>query len=249
MGSRQIKHFDLPLVRYDTPTLSVPRQRTWSSLDSTKSRAPRIQYFVNTPQTAVGPLDLVPIPIHVQPLDASVSVRSASVVVERRIYLHDCSSPAPSSLQSSLTLDPKPSPSSLSASSPKSGLPAAALVEPQDSGFLSSISSLSTITHHSPSSSSAALLPADPSSGSAQTSAKVVVNSITTAESSGQFSRDENGIWSKTLTVQWPASKSHSRWAIGETISSDLVSVKYFIRTKVFPLSALPKFSSLTTAP
>jgi hypothetical protein len=53
------------------------------------------------------------------------------------------------------------------------------------------------------------------------------------AESSGQFVRDDEGVWSKTLTLQWPAAKSHSRWAIGETIQSDLVSVKFFVRIKV----------------
>jgi hypothetical protein len=61
----------------------------------------------------------------------------------------------------------------------------------------------------------------------------LVVNPITGTESSGTLYRDENGVWSRTLTLQWPAAKSHSLWAIGETISSDLVSVKYFVRTKV----------------
>jgi len=44
-------------------------------------------------------------------------------------------------------------------------------------------------------------------------------------------------VYSKTLTLQWPAAKSHSRWAIGETISSELVSVKYFVRTKIIVTS------------
>jgi len=45
--------------------------------------------------------------------------------------------------------------------------------------------------------------------------------------------RDDEGVWSKTLTLQWPAARSHSRWAIGETIQSDLVSVKFFVRIKI----------------
>jgi hypothetical protein len=35
------------------------------------------------------------------------------------------------------------------------------------------------------------------------------------------------------MTVQWPAAKSHSRWAVGETLQSDLASVHYFVRIKV----------------
>jgi hypothetical protein len=41
-------------------------------------------------------------------------------------------------------------------------------------------------------------------------------------------------MWSKTLTLQWPAAKTHSRWTIGETITSELASVKFFVRAKVF---------------
>jgi hypothetical protein len=61
----------------------------------------------------------------------------------------------------------------------------------------------------------------------------LVVNPIVGTESSGTLSRNENGVWSRTLTLQWPTVKSHSLWAIGETISSDLATVKYFVRTKV----------------
>jgi hypothetical protein len=76
------------------------------------------------------------------------------------------------------------------------------------------------------------LLPSDtriPPTGAAST----LINSVAGTESSGLFARAEDGTWSKTLTLQWPASKSHSRWAIGETIQSDLVSVKFIARVKV----------------
>ena len=62
---------------------------------------------------------------------------------------------------------------------------------------------------------------------------KLIVNSIVAVESSPQFSRGSQGAWVKTITFQWPAAKSHSRWTIGETIQSDLVSVKFFVRVKV----------------
>jgi len=64
-------------------------------------------------------------------------------------------------------------------------------------------------------------------------STKSVVNPIVGTESSGALFRDENGLWSRTLTLQWPTVRSPNLWAIGETISSNLVTVKYFIRTKI----------------
>lgn len=40
------------------------------------------------------------------------------------------------------------------------------------------------------------------------------------------------GVLSKTITVQWPLRKPHS-WTIGETMSSDLATVKFYIRLRV----------------
>ncbi|KJA20222.1 hypothetical protein HYPSUDRAFT_111166, partial [Hypholoma sublateritium FD-334 SS-4] len=87
VGARQVRHFELPLVRYDLPPprpLAPPQQH-----ETAKPRAPRIRYSIHPPTGPIGPQDLVSIPIHLQPLDHAVSVRSASVIVERRIVLHD----------------------------------------------------------------------------------------------------------------------------------------------------------------
>lgn len=202
VGSRQVRHFELPLVRYDLPParpLQPPQQQ-----ETTKPRAPRIRYSIHPPTTPIGPQDLVSIPIHLQPLDHAVAIRSASVIVERRIVLHDI---APHQ-------QPPPTDYLELASEPAS-----------------SSSSLPTVTPNSifPSESTPLL----PSPSPTPASAKIIVNPIAGVESSGSFARDARGIWSKTLTLQWPAPKSHSRWAIGESITSDLVSVKYFVRTKV----------------
>jgi hypothetical protein len=62
---------------------------------------------------------------------------------------------------------------------------------------------------------------------------KLVINTLAEAESSGHFTPDVNGIWNKTMTLQWPAAKSQSRWAVGETMQSEIVSVRYFVRVKV----------------
>lgn len=67
---------------------------------------------------------------------------------------------------------------------------------------------------------------------SSSSAAKVVVNPIVGTETDA-FTRDARGVWSTQLSLEWPTSKSHSRWAIGETISSDLVTVKYYVRVKI----------------
>ncbi|KAF5358356.1 hypothetical protein D9756_001895 [Leucocoprinus leucothites] len=263
VGSRQVKHFELPLVRYDLPThipLS-PLPDPYLSQITNKPRAPRIRYSVDTPTNAIGPTDLVSVPIHLQPTDHAVSIRSASVIVERRIQLFENSNATP----------PQPSPttpfinsSSRSSSPTHSDSPASAStasvfshpqtaqhidtlqINPQASVSFSSLNSSNpTLTPNSVflsstsvASSTRPLLPptTPPPPTNASTSslhAKLITNTIAEAETSGRFVRDENGVWNKTMTLQWPVAKSHSRWAVGESILSDLASVRYFVRVKV----------------
>jgi len=254
VGSRQIRHFELPLVRYDLPPFSnvSPSPEPPLSQETNKPRSPRIRYSVHPPKSPIGPLDLVSVPIHLHPLDRTVAVRNASIVIERRIVLHDL----PPNSAAALTLQPSLSSSSLTRSSSLNPNPSSLPRSPNayspsfqdsehDSNSTSSTLSIpTTITPGTvyPSamsfSSDTPLLPNghnhfSNSSSSTSSSSKVIVNAIVGTESSGTFSRDENGTYSKTLTLQWPAAKSHSRWAIGESISSELVSVKYFVRTKV----------------
>ncbi|KAF9480089.1 hypothetical protein BDN70DRAFT_643272 [Pholiota conissans] len=245
VGSRQIRHFDLPLVRYDLPPFPRTVSPPFPLLDQETSKrgALRMRYSVNVPKVPIGPLDLISIPIHLQPFDQSVSIRSASVIVERRIILHDIP-PTPAATSA---LPQPPSETDLtSATTPTADETYQELAsEPASSSSTLSLgSSVPTITPNS-------IFPSTPSLASSTTpliappppppplpSAKVIVNPIAGAESSGSFSRDSRGMWSKTLTLQWPAPKSHSRWAIGETISSELVSVKYFVRAKIIVTSA-----------
>ncbi|KIM49441.1 hypothetical protein M413DRAFT_438626 [Hebeloma cylindrosporum] len=267
VGSRQIRHFELPLIRYDLPPSGpiAPTLEPLLNQETNKPRAPRLRYSINSPKSPIGPLDLVPIPIHLKPLDRGVSIRSASVIVERRIFLRDVGQAPSSTLSPPIpgTLQPNPSTSSLAGpSSPpllqspssKSTYPDSPPYlyheqEPELSSTLSLTSSVPTVTpgaiFHSTASLASETTPLLPNSSnhlniplSSQTpSVKVIVNPIAGAESSGNFALDAQGMWSKTLTLQWPAPKSHSRWAIGETITSELVSVKFFIRAKVIVTS------------
>ena len=246
IGARQIRHFELPFIRYDVPIYSpiTPPTPPLLNLQTNKPRAPRIRYSIHSPQIPIGPHDLVSVSIHLLPVDHGVSIRSTSVIVERRIQLHDqtpCISGS-TSIPQTTPRSTSSSPKLLNTSCSKSPYPPTAPSQ-EDSLFdtMSSTPSLSPTsipdTAHSSSltiaSESTPLL--HPNSS---TSTKLVVNPIAGTESSGNLFRDENGVWSRTLTLQWPAVKSHSLWAIGETISSDLVTVKYFVRTKVcfFPL-------------
>jgi len=270
VGSRQIRHFELPLIRYDLPPIGLitPTLEPFLNQETNKPRAPRVRYSINSPKSPIGPLDLVPIPIHLKPLDRGVSIRSASVIVERRIFLRDVGQ-TPSLTPSPhipVTLQPSPSTSSLAgpSSSPLlhpstsksiySDFPAHLYHEnePESSSTLSLTSSIPTVTPGTiyPSTTTLAsettpLLPnlsnyANSPPSPQIPSAKVIVNPIAGAESSGNFALDGQGTWSKTLTLQWPAPKSHSRWAIGETITSEIVSVKFFVRAKVFFYFSLP---------
>ncbi|GLB35364.1 hypothetical protein LshimejAT787_0209290 [Lyophyllum shimeji] len=264
VGSRQIKHFELPLIRYDLPPFDpTPPSPSRDRLlhQTTKPKAPRIRYAITVPAAPVGPLDIVSVHVSLLPMDEGVSIRTATVMVERRIQLNDTtgnisspdtpSSPYPIS-SSSKRSSPRPSPSSSPSS--QSFLPSSSYQDPSSPAFngvatvSSDSSSNPTITAHPayPSSTSIAsstrplLAPthAPPplplaSSSTSQIPSKTVVTPVVGAESSGYFSRDDQGVWTKTVTLQWPAAKSHSRWAIGETIQSDLVSVRFFARVKI----------------
>ncbi|KAJ7285669.1 hypothetical protein C8J57DRAFT_1431371 [Mycena rebaudengoi] len=225
VGTRQIKHSELPLLRFGLPPAyhpSPPLPRPLLDSEISQPRSPTIRYCLNVPTAPIGPLDLVSIPIHIKPNDPAVSIRSASVIIERRMQFLDPESPPTT-------------PTTLSYTPASHTIPS--LPIPKRTSSSSSSLSYSPTSNNNPDSSSHAtstqsLLPSDtriPPTGAAST----LINSVAGTESSGLFARAEDGTWSKTLTLQWPASKSHSRWAIGETIQSDLVSVKFIARVKI----------------
>jgi hypothetical protein len=255
VGSRQVKHFQLPLVRYDLPEQIPisPSPEPLLSHTTSKPRMPRLRYSVDSPPNPIGPNDLVSIPIHLQPIDPAVSIRAVNVIIERRIQFLDNpnGTPPPSPPTPIASGIPSPMPSqtvfpTLSSSS----LISDALIAPHldtlrvNSERQSDTSSLSssnpTITPNTiyPSAASLAnssrpLLSPNVLNSSLSTQTKLVINTLAEAESSGLFTPDVNGIWNKKMTLQWPATKSQSRWAVGETMQSEIVSVRYFVRVKV----------------
>ncbi|KAJ6630672.1 hypothetical protein B0H10DRAFT_1982310 [Mycena sp. CBHHK59/15] len=231
VGSRRIKHSELPLLRFGLPPAyqpSTPIARPMLNSETSQPHSPPIRYCVNSPMTPVGPLDLVSIPIHLLPSDPAVSFRSASVIIERRMQFMEPASPP-----STPTLPSSASPISHSLPTSHSH-PASSLPIPQRTSSSSSSLSYSPSSSYqeSPSvASSSTLIPSEPRSLIGTST--LLVNSIAGTESSGLFAQGADGVWSKTLTLQWPAAKSHSRWAIGETIQSELVSVRFIVRVKI----------------
>lgn len=91
VGNRLVRHFELPLLRYDTPShspsisispLSIPIQ-------SHKSRLPIYHCTFSTPppSSPVGPGELVSTFLRLEPIDPSFSIRSAIMSIERRLDL------------------------------------------------------------------------------------------------------------------------------------------------------------------
>ncbi|KAJ7109201.1 hypothetical protein C8R44DRAFT_801886 [Mycena epipterygia] len=230
VGSRQIKHSELPLQRFGLPPAfepSTPLAQPVLDSEITHPHCPSIRYSVHSPITPIGPLDLVSIPIHLLPRDPGISFRSASVIIERRMCFMDPVSPPSTPTALLNTSPPLPTPSS---SHHSSSLPIPQRTYSSSSSLsYSPSSSYQESTSHL--SSSSTLQPSD--SRASTNGASPLVNSVAGSESSGLFARADSGVWSKTLTLQWPAAKSHSRWAIGETIESELVSVKFIVRVKI----------------
>ncbi|KAG6831308.1 hypothetical protein H0H92_011515 [Tricholoma furcatifolium] len=251
IGSRQVKHFELPLVRYDVPPYEPSPPSPARPLllhQTTKPKAPRIRYTIDAPTYPIGPLDIVSIPVHLLPMDDTVTIRSATVMIERRIQLNETVSSSSSLHDAPSSPIPIPSPSNSSPASPassassKASTPSSSYHEPAPPSFTgiesisSDLSSDPTITPHSMYPSTSSFASDRPLLGHTNSSApltpsssflpsKLIVTPIIGAESSGQFARSEKGVWTKTVTLQWPAAKSHSRWAVGETIQSELVSI------------------------
>lgn len=242
VGHRLLRYFDLPLIRYDAPSYSLsapPMSPTSAYLQTNKPRAPSVRYNVSTPDHPVGPNDIIFASVTVQPLDPAVSVRSAVVAVERRIdllslpsgmsppptptmgpYLHSDDVPTPSSSTSNLS----PTPHDYD-SAAYSGVASSSQItlESMSSGRpLLSPSSASPLVPSSP--------PATPHSSSA--SARTITSTVLSAEYT-DIARDRLGTFSKTATLQWPASRPHSRWALGETMHTSRATVRFFIRASI----------------
>lgn len=239
VGSRLIKSYELPLVRYDANVSRSFPAPSSSWLSTNKPRAPVIRYQLLTPTTAVAPLDIVSIPLVLHPVDPALVIRSASLVVERRIDMYETaalpSSPFPSaSNRSPVTKDEDSSGSTVhgldhggNAEASSSRVP---LIRPPE--FNPSVASLSTTYTAESFGSSVEQRPLLPP---LMTDLPAKTTSLTVAhvDSTGPFKKEITGEYRKSLTLKWPASKSNSHWAMGETMRTELINVRFFVHVKV----------------
>lgn len=236
VGSRQIKHFEVPLVRYDVPvshsppTPLTPSSSSYMTLLRSKSRGPPLRYCILAPPNPIGPLDIVSVQLIVQPLDSSVSIRSASAFVERRIHFSDFRSSPPESLPGPYRRSSYSSPNhdqSISSPTYLGSNNSSSQNLPQhvsSSSVYSGDSSRPLLQHHEHSTDVSVPLPF----GGRRTT-----HIFAHAESAGRFSRDSSGVWRHNITFSWPDTKSNSRWAVGESVQTGLASVKFFLCVKV----------------
>jgi hypothetical protein len=248
VGSRSVKHSEIALIRYDLPrSLMPPFSPSSSHLDSqtSKPQAPVIRYRMILPSMPVGPLDLVSVSLAVRPVDPAVSIRSASLIVERRTQLNRVNSTPPP-----LPFPPPPTPPSTSRPSSSRGyaaplqyltLPSSnthdftvptLLISPSSLSALSTDTPSNTLTRNASNTSLASTTPLLPQTP-IDVNLKSIVTNVAGAQSSGPFVKDEKDLYRKTLTFQWPAAKSHHVWAMGETLQSELASVRFFLRVTV----------------
>ncbi|KAJ3763756.1 hypothetical protein EV360DRAFT_32934 [Lentinula raphanica] len=235
IGTRLNKHVELPLVRYDLPPF-LPSPRPLMHVDAgqldrfvTKPKNLSLRYTIWAPREPIGPTDLLPISIHILPEAQNITIRSATVVVERRIQFNESPSPVSASPTSSIPVSPITSTYSPTSQQFPVSTRSFSAVTPLQSGYTSTTSLASDTRPLLPQ----PQYPKIRSDSSESLVGKPIILPIVGSESSGPFSRADNGIWSKTLTVQWPSTKPSSRWGIGETIHSELVSVRFFARVKI----------------
>lgn len=223
----------LPTTQGPTPALSHA---------TTKPKAPTLYYNVSTPSTPIGPSDLLFTSLFIRPLDPSVTIRSASLLVERRIDLHEIESSAPSA---------RPPPITVSSSLPEREYAGKEYTTPTSHSTLT-VDSVSTITSRSPlvaqhtipdvpqpvlySPISPPESPYPSSStpnGESAHPYKTLTATVAAAEGASFALDRETGVWSKTISLQWPAARSQSRWSMGETMRGSLGAVSFWVRTKV----------------
>ncbi|KLO10700.1 hypothetical protein SCHPADRAFT_892161 [Schizopora paradoxa] len=291
VGTRIVRSYELPLIRYDarTPTRTPPLpspDRFLTVAPPSSNRVPLVRYQILTPTHPVGPMDIVTIPLTLIPLDPHVHVRSVSLLVERRIELAETAAlPSPAGMvvasnrpdlfsdstigsqaestssgstvrpESQITVGTEDTFSTVrgfavedrpgAAGSAEAFGPASSMATFSTASLLSSpapSSTASLLPHHPLAAPSPASVP---NANTTDLPAKSIVSNVASVDAPGPFPRGplpadldgaveaRNGAVVRTLTLQWPALKSHAHWAMGETMQTDMVRVRFYIKTKV----------------
>lgn len=235
-----------------------PRSTSLPALShaTNKPRAPVLNYNLSTPTFPIGPSDLLFTSLFIRPLDPSVSIRSASLLVERRIDLHEVDASSTALILPAASCTPSPPTNALIGSHVPLLLTASTSLPESDNGrrdmsagdiasrstsTLESTASSNTITSRTPllspqpSSSSHSTITAAPAINAADAvhPHKSITTTVAAAEGTSFTLDKDTGVWSKTLSLQWPAARSHAKWSMGETMRGSLGAVSFWVKVKV----------------
>ncbi|KAF8744251.1 hypothetical protein RHS02_02061, partial [Rhizoctonia solani] len=210
IGNRQVKCFDVNLMRYNKPSTSQ-RPVAHSSLQPPEQF---VQSEFQFPRRPVAPLDPIPVSVRIQPRPG-VSLQRVTFALERHIDFIE-STPASSTSQLA-------SPSgTLARSISRESSPAP---EP----FSSTVALLPSLHDQSRSSPSRKR-----SSSPISHSAKSVEAVLNTVEAIDVSKSDSEKASSRTLSamLQVPLPKSGAHWGTGETMQGSLARVRFFVTAK-----------------
>ncbi|GJE88310.1 hypothetical protein PsYK624_043930 [Phanerochaete sordida] len=221
------KRFDLMLTRHDIPrfldTPPLPQGPFVNSalpLQTTKPRAPVLHYNISTPTHAIGPTDLLFTSVFIRPADAAVTLRSASLLVERRLVLSEPDRPVS---------PPRSPPTSSRARALAS--PGAERTSPDDNVFAFGVARSPSLQGRA----SAAYPSPPPTSSDGRQ--KAVTTTVAAAQGAAFAHDATTGVWTKTISLQWPAAKGQSRWPVGETVKGVIGTVSFWVKVKVIVTS------------
>ncbi|KDN49447.1 hypothetical protein RSAG8_02149, partial [Rhizoctonia solani AG-8 WAC10335] len=211
IGNRQVKCFDVNLVRYSKPSISQ-RPLAASSLQPSQQPA---QCEFQFPRRPAAPLDPIPLSLRIQP-SPGVSLQRVTFALERRIdFMDSTPTPSTSHLASSSTLARSGSRESSPGLEPYSSTVALLPGSPNQSPTPSCRRSSSTAAEYAKS-----------------VEAVLASTEVTDIPTPTLSEKDKDTPYSVSALLQVPIPKSGAHWGIGETMQGELARVRFFVTAK-----------------
>ncbi|KAF8610844.1 hypothetical protein BDV93DRAFT_430987 [Ceratobasidium sp. AG-I] len=222
IGTRQVKCFDVNLVRYNKPSTStLPRRAALARPSEVHNSA---HYELEFPRQSAAPLDPIPVSLRIHPRHGT-SVQRVTFALERRIDMFDASPassmqqlPSPGPLMRQISRESSPSESSTTlacSSSTTALLPASPREERPTSSRKRS--------------------PSPASQGLAAKTAELVLATAEVADIPKEGVPLQDGLCTVNASLQVPLPKSNAHWGVGETMQGGLARVRFYITAKVRP--------------
>ncbi|CAE7090344.1 unnamed protein product [Rhizoctonia solani] len=210
IGSRQVKCFDVNLVRYSKPSISQ-RPVAASSLQPCQFSQCEFQF----PRRPTSPLDPIPLSLRIQP-HTGASLQRVTFALERRIDF----------------IDSTPASSSSHLASPSSGLTRSGSRE--SSPGLEPYSSTVALLNCPPGDLSLALARKRSPSPASQCakSIEAVLASTEVTDIPKSIMSDKDTPYTVSAMLQVPIPKSGAHWGVGETMQGELARVRFFVTVK-----------------